>query len=155
MQISIYDKQRDLSVQLSQIEEIVKAVVSFEKKQYDEVSIHLLTTSEMAELHGQYFNDPTPTDTISFPIDQVEGEINGPYRVLGDAFVCPAVAIEYANEHHLSPHDELTLYLVHSLLHLLGYKDLTGEEQSEMRSAEKRHLLNLQSLSIQLTPKAS
>ncbi len=41
-------------------------------------------------------------------------------------------------------YQEVTLYLVHGLLHLVGYRDGTDEERQLMRAAEERHIQNLQ-----------
>ncbi len=94
----------------------------------------------MRRLHGQYFNDRSLTDCISFPLDESES----PYRVLGDVFVCPQVAIAYAGRNGGDPYLETTLYLVHGLLHLMGYDDITEKDRKKMRAAEERHLSHLQ-----------
>ena len=146
MNVIIDNQQSDLPVSEKQIREIAIAVVSYERKTYDEVGIHLVTLERIAELHQIYFNDKTPTDCISFPLNEENKDI--PYTVLGDLFVCPQVAIDYGKEHGTPPHEELTLYIVHSLLHLMGYGDLSESEQKEMREAESRHLKNLHSKSL-------
>jgi probable rRNA maturation factor len=48
-------------------------------------------------------------------------------------------ALEYGWE----PTAEVCLYLVHGLLHLCGYDDLTDDEQSIMRSRERQILQQL------------
>ena len=66
-----------------------------------------------------------------------------PYSILGEVFICPAIAVEYAEKHQKNPLEETTLYLVHELLHLIGYDDLNPEDRKEMRKAEARHMRKL------------
>jgi len=137
--IHVFDQQQDLKISPEAVSAIVKAVLLQENKQCDEVSIHFVETSKICDLHEEFFNDPTTTDCISFPID----EPNTPhYCVLGEVFVCPKTAIDYGTTHNLCPYEETTLYIVHGMLHLLGYDDL-GDEEPEMRNAEKVHMKNL------------
>lgn len=103
----------------------------------DEVSLHFVTVAEITELHRQYFNDPTPTDCISFPMDDPE-DIG--YRVLGDVFVCPEVARQYVKAHGGDVYRETSLYVIHSLLHLMGYDDIDEEDQRQMRDLEHHYL---------------
>lgn len=146
MNVIIDNQQEDLPISDTQIRDIAIAVVSFEKKNYDEVAIHLVTLERIAELHQIYFDDNTPTDCISFPMDE-ENE-KSPFSILGDLFVCPQIAIDYGKEHHKNPFEELTLYIVHSLLHLMGYGDQNDADRTEMRKAELKHLENLRSKSL-------
>jgi probable rRNA maturation factor len=147
MEISIEDTQSDLSIKPSQVKALVKAVLQFEGQTCDEVGIHFVNALRISELHAHYFDDPTLTDCISFPIDK---DSNSPYRVLGEVFVCPKVAMEYAAAHAKDPYEEVTLYLVHGLLHLMGYDDIEDRDRRQMRAAEKRHMKNLQQLKLYL-----
>jgi len=98
------------------------------KCSHEEVSVYFVTTKQICALHDEFFNDPSPTDCISFPIDE---------HHLGEIFVCPETALTYAKKHNLDPRKELTLYLVHGILHCLGFDDLTPPEKRRMRKKEK------------------
>lgn len=101
-----------------------------------EMGLHCLDAKDMQKLHQEAFGKDTVTDCISFPID---GELGDNHtRILGDVFVCVDVAKEYAQEHQLPFLEELSLYVIHGILHLLGYDDIEEKKCSEMRSAEKR-----------------
>lgn len=122
------------------VQRIVKEVLRLENTRCDEVSIHFVDEQMISDLHLSYFDDPSVTDCISFPMDfpGTEG-----YLVLGEVFVCPKVAINYSKRHPSTPFKETTLYIVHGLLHLLGYDDLEEEEEKVMREKEKLHMKNL------------
>lgn len=147
MNILITDEQSDLLIARSAIEKIVEAVLTAEGQKCDEVSIRFVDTPMICELHKQFFDDPSVTDCISFPIDDME---ETGYRVLGEVFVCPKTALDYAKANKTDPYGELTLYVVHGLLHLMGYDDIALPDIEEMRAAEQRHLNNLRAKGIVL-----
>jgi ssRNA-specific RNase YbeY (16S rRNA maturation enzyme) len=47
--------------------------------------------------------------------------------------VCPAVAAALCRGHRLSLRDELLTYILHGLLHLIGYRDSTRLGAATMR----------------------
>jgi probable rRNA maturation factor len=147
MIIHITNSQRTLKISKKVVQSIVEAVIAFENQSCEEVSIHFITQARICELHALYFDDPSPTDCISFPLDESP---NAPYRVLGEIFVCPQVAKEYASQHQTDAYKEITLYIIHGLLHLMGYNDIDVNERAEMRKAEKRHEKNLKQLQLNL-----
>ena len=70
---------------------LVQAILENEKIATDEVNIYFVDKKDISDIHMKYFNDPTPTDSISFPIDSQEDDSY--YKILGDVFVCTEVGI--------------------------------------------------------------
>jgi probable rRNA maturation factor len=151
MIVDIDDRQTSLPISHQTLEELVKSVISYEGEDYDEVGIHFVETDEICRMHAQYFQDPSPTDCISFPLDNTES-LNGEFRMLGDVFVCPQTAVEYAEAHQKNPYEEVTLYVIHGLLHLMGYDDIEDSDRAKMREAERRHMRHLKRLNLWLHP---
>ncbi|HSX13240.1 MAG TPA: rRNA maturation RNase YbeY [Chlamydiales bacterium] len=137
LQLSIYNHQKALPISKRLITRIVKEILSFLQVDCKEVSIYFTTIQIISELHEQFFNDATPTDCISFPIDKEH---------LGEVFICPAVAIEYASKHDIDPLKETILYMIHGILHLIGYDDLDPVSKKMMRRMEKKCLNHIQFL---------
>lgn len=135
--VHLSQEQTLMPVTEESTQKLVEAFVKFYGIHYDEVAIHFVDTPRICELHAQFFDDPTPTDCISFPMDDPEEE---GYKVLGDVFVCPATALNYVHAKGGDTYQELTLYVVHGLLHLIGYDDIDEEDRKDMRSEEKRFL---------------
>ena len=140
MDTYIFNNQKDLSLPEDIVKVIASEVVAFEGVTFDEAAIHFVDEPTICALHKRYFDDPTPTDCISFPMDNATEE---GYKVLGEIFVCPKAALTYAEEHKNSPYEETTLYVVHGLLHLMGYDDMNEADRAKMRDAEDRHMRNL------------
>ncbi|MEZ5314806.1 MAG: rRNA maturation RNase YbeY [Chlamydiales bacterium] len=138
MKVFVFDEQSDLSIDPDSVQPIVSQVLVKEKYSTDEVSVHFVTTKMIVELHKKFFRDPSPTDCISFPIDQ--HQFLGSH-VLGEIFICPRTGIEYIlkkNSKDQNYYHEITLYLVHGLLHLIGYNDIGEHDRAKMRKAEQK-----------------
>lgn len=127
--ITIYSRQRDLSIERSSVKKLVSFVLSQKNVQPTGVEVYFVSKEKITELHEQYFGDPTPTDCITFPMEEL--------AFLGEIFICPKVAMEYDPK---KPYLETTLYIIHSLLHLLGYDDLQRKKRQQMQREEKRLL---------------
>lgn len=135
MKVTIFNKQKKLPISSDYIEKIVLSTLEDFKITSSEVVIHLVGKKKICSLHDIYFQDPTPTDCISFPLED-------PY-CLGEVFVCPEVAIAYSKKNHKDPLHETSLYIIHGLLHLLGYDDQTPAQIKKMRSLEKQAMKKL------------
>jgi probable rRNA maturation factor len=127
--------QDALHIDEDQVERLVSTFLNWKKVECDEIIIHFVNKKKISQLHGVHFQDPSPTDCISFPIDSPDEKKEG-YTVLGEVFVCPQVGVEYTQKHQLNPHDEISLYIVHGLLHLLGYDDQDKQSLTLMRQQE-------------------
>lgn len=137
MKITHYNDQEVLDVSFAFVEEVTHAVFStLNAPLPDEVIIHLVDKKTITELHGNFFDDPTPTDCISFPMDMPGDEEETGPKILGEIFVCPEVALEYARAHTKNALEETALYIIHGVLHLLGYDDIEEQDALEMRKLE-------------------
>ncbi len=111
---------------------VVLNVLEREGQPFDGVGIVFIGLRAMKKLHQETFNDPSPTDCISFPLAHGPGPF-----LLGDVFVCPEVAKETDRR---APYRELTLYVIHGLLHLLGYDDIQPADRTLMVRRQNLHL---------------
>ena len=55
----------------------------------------------------------------------------------GEIIVCPSVAVANAKTYGNAVNKELTLYVVHGILHLAGYDDHVPEDILRMRKKEQ------------------
>ncbi len=151
MFVQFTNSQKLVSVRKNQIETLVETFLSYTKTSCDEVSVNFIDKIEISKLHEEYFDDPSPTDCISFPIDHEEKNTNI-HSILGEVFICPEVALEYSRTHALDFATELSLYLVHGLLHLIGYDDIKDKDREVMRSMESKLLTHLEHQKALLSP---
>ena len=109
-----------------------------------DLSILLVGTDVMTELHVQWMDEPGPTDVLSFPMDELRPGLDGevtPAGLLGDVVLCPEVAARQAREAGHSTMEELLLLTTHGILHLLGYDHEEPEEEKEMFALQRQLLL--------------
>ncbi len=93
--------------------------------------------AEIARLHQEFFNDPDPTDVITF-------EGSPEMEFAGEICISAEHALAYARRHDIDFSRELTLYLAHGYLHLCGFDDLDPAAKRKMRTAEKKALTVLE-----------
>ena len=109
-----------------------------------DLSILLVGTEVMTELHVQWMDEPGPTDVLSFPMDELRPGHDGepsPPGLLGDVVLCPEVAARQARDAGHSTEEELLLLTTHGILHLLGYDHAEPEEEKEMFALQRKLLL--------------
>jgi probable rRNA maturation factor len=120
-----------------------------------ELSLYFVDERTMADLNERFMGVAGPTDVLAFPIDEdvVEGGrvpdagSSGPDRappdpsevplLLGDVFVCPAVAARNAPTHAGTYEDEVALLVVHGILHVLGMDHADDAAAAAMQSRER------------------
>src|SRR5213079_2830569 len=88
------------------------------------LAIELVGEERIRELNREHRGKDSPTDVLSFPIDQDE-PVSGP-RELGDVVICP--------EHT----EDLTEAVVHCVLHLTGMDHETDDGEMLALQAEIR-----------------
>ena len=96
-----------------------------------ELNVLMVDEKEMTELHIKWMDEPGPTDVLSFPMDEIRPNHEGP-AILGDIVLCPSIAQEQADTAGHEFEFELAILSVHGLLHLLGYDHAVDIEEKEM-----------------------
>ena len=83
-----------------------------------DADIAVVDSAKMAELNRRYLRHAGATDVLSFDLSQA------PKQGLSvQLIVCGDVAVAQAASRGLKPRCELLLYIVHGLLHVMGYED--------------------------------
>ena len=104
------------------------------------VSLILIDEEEMALLNQVHMGKQGPTDVLSFPIEASSPgsppmrSPGGPPIELGDIFIAPSVVSRNAERHGVALEDELSLMVVHGLLHLLGWDHEVEDEAIRMEA---------------------
>ena len=88
-----------------------------------EVEVTLISDETIAQVHGEFLDDPTPTDVITFH----HGEI----------LISVETAERESTQYGKTWEEEILLYLVHGLLHLNGHTDLEEPERETMHQIQE------------------
>lgn len=110
-----------------------------------EVSLIVTGQKQIHELNKAYLEEDRPTDVLSFPMmDTLSkvGFVTAPdgKKHLGEVIVSFPQAVLQAEEHGHSVEREISILVVHGILHLLGYDHAEAVETTEMQAREKEIL---------------
>jgi probable rRNA maturation factor len=100
------------------------------------LSVTLLTPARMAAMNRRHLGHAGATDVLSFGFRDPSG------AVIGDVYVCPAVAAANARRFGAGVREELLRLVVHGTLHVLGHDHPAGEarERTPMWKRQERLL---------------
>ena len=136
MSIQVHNRQRSVRVRLPWLRSFADIALEkcreysadqrFALKQIEEVEVTIVSDRVIADVHQRFMNIPGATDVITFE----HGEI----------VTSAQTAAAYAGQYGHGVDQELALYIVHGLLHLNGYDDLTRSDAARMRRTQQ-HIL--------------
>jgi probable rRNA maturation factor len=129
---------------LRALAELVVAEEGFPES--SEVTVLLVSDDEMGSYNERFLTRSGPTDVLAFPVEDLkpgvapERDVNDPPLLLGDIIVAPEYILRQAEEYGVTFDDEMSLMVVHGLLHLLGYDHQTDDEAEMMETRERQIL---------------
>ena len=157
----ILNRQREVRVARAPLESFLRRVKKELGLGRREVTVCLVSDTEMARLNETFRKKQGPTDVLSFPQENSFSPLAtrpSPLRVrkarknaklgkqplwkksgtryLGDIAIAPATARRYAKKNSRKIADELRVLILHGVLHLLGYDHET--DAGEMHKLEQK-----------------
>ena len=114
-----------------------------------ELAIHLVAAPEMARVNQRFLEHAGSTDVITFdyggefdsmPVRERRGSTHRPEQLHGEIFICIDDAVKQARQFRTTWQSELVRYLIHGVLHAVGYDDLTPANRCVMKREENRLL---------------
>lgn len=137
--IEVLDEQEYLIVDIEQIRSICEKILDDFRIKSGKLGVILVDNDTIQQYNRDFLHHDFPTDVISFPIVDRRYESHLEAEIL----VCTQVALDRAGEFGWLPEEELLLYVVHGMLHLVGFDDTTPEIQTVMRQKEREYLAQL------------
>jgi len=130
--VEISNRQQAMAVNLAWLERIVRGAIAVIRAEAAEIIVLVVNDRRIAKLHAEWMQISEPTDVLTFDLGS-----DPPRRLAGDIVVSGETARRVARELGWQPRQELAYYVVHGLLHLAGYDDLTPGERRRMRKRER------------------
>ncbi|MDD5422952.1 MAG: rRNA maturation RNase YbeY [Candidatus Omnitrophota bacterium] len=132
--VKIVNLNRRYELNCAAIKKIVSHVLRYIKKiGAAELEIVFLDNRAISSLNKKYKNRPRPTDVLSFRIERLEFG----YRLFfGEIFISVDRAAENSIVFGTDVAEEVTLYVIHGVLHLFGYDDETTSDKARMSRKE-------------------
>jgi len=98
------------------------------------LDLAVLDDAGMARLNARHTGRDGVTDVLAYPDGAIDPDDG--CRRLGDVAINRDLAAREARDRGVDTAEELALYAVHGLLHLLGFDDHDPDDRAAMRRAE-------------------
>lgn len=135
--IEIANRQTILEIDCAEVDNAVRGILEEAGIHRATISVAVVDDPSIHEINRDFLNHDYPTDVVSFPLEWAEDYLEG------EVVVSAETALLRAPEFGWRPSDELILYVVHGMLHLVGYDDHDNDDRQEMRSRERQHMQRL------------
>lgn len=137
--IDVRMDQKILEINTSRIKKMIQSALVHEKFPGNaavELSVAFVTDRKIRVLNRRFHGCDRATDVLAFPLDPADGSCDDPGskrpHVLGDIIVSVERARSFAKLHHEDWPYEVARYVIHGLLHLVGYRDDRAPEAEKM-----------------------
>lgn len=138
MKIAVINLQNKIAVCQNKIKEVIRGALRLERiRKRGEITVSLMPDREIRKLNTMYLGRYCPTDVISFDISREKKEL------IADIAVSTDTAARNAKKYRTSPCFEIYLYVIHGLLHILGYDDVNQSKRKKMHERTKFILATL------------
>ena len=139
MNLVIANRQRTKKINSRRLKDITEALLAELQITEAELGVNLVGKKEMALVNETFLQHEGATDVITFDHAGRRKAKSGKRKPLhGELFVCVDIATAQAKEFKSSWQAEVLRYIVHGVLHLLGYDDLKPDLRREMKREENR-----------------
>ncbi len=134
--IEIADEQTHLPLDRRLLRRAVRTVLRDAGVRKARISVAVVDDETIARLNWRYLRHRGPADVLSFLLEQTVG-------LEGEVIVAAQTALRAAPQYGWPPHDELLLYVIHGMLHLVGHDDASPALRAEMQERETHILQRL------------
>ncbi len=148
MNVFLTDEQ-SVPVDVARIRTLAELVLEQQGFPQDtEVTIMLVTDSDMVGYNERFMNRDGPTDVLAFPLEELAPGVVPDWRPgdppvnLGDVIIAPEYVGRQASEQGSEFTHEISLMVVHGILHLMGW-DHGEDSDAERMEGRERELLGM------------
>ena len=138
MNLVIANRQRSRKINSRLLKEIVGGLLAELEVTDAELGINVVAAREMALVNETFLKHTGSTDVITFDHREITRKSRRTTTIHGELFVCVDDAIAQAKEFKTNWQSEVARYIVHGVLHLLGYDDLKPQLRRTMKREENR-----------------
>jgi probable rRNA maturation factor len=137
--IIIENLQDKIPINSKKIKEVVIGVLALERiRKKGEITLCFVDDKRIRRLNLKYLDKNSPTDVLAFDIASPKDS-----NIFADIVISTDRAIANAKSFRTAAMYELYLYVIHGLLHLLGYDDKNKKDILIMQKREESLLRSL------------
>jgi len=112
---------------------LIAELITDEGKELGKIVIIFTTNTNLLDMNREYLNHHYYTDVITFSESKRD-------RLSGDIYVSLEQVELNSKEYQTTFEDEVTRVIIHGVLHLIGYEDVTETQKNAMREREDSYL---------------
>ena len=137
MKITLRNLQKYVPVHGGKIKKLILKLLRGEgKKESGWINICFVDNQQIKKFNAQFLKVESSTDVLAFNLsDKKEKNI-----ILADIVISAQAALKQAGNFKTTPDYELSLYVVHGILHILGFNDHTPLAIKLMRKKENQYV---------------
>ncbi len=115
---------------------LIRRILAAEGIRRGVIEVTVTDNPAIHRLNVQFLGHDWPTDVLAFEMER------DPAAALleGSVVVSDETALERAADYNWPAENELLLYVVHGVLHLVGYDDHDPDDEKLMRAKEREYL---------------
>ena len=133
--VAIASPQETVPIDRRRLREAAHTVLEGEGVADYEISLAFVDNPTIQRLNVRYLNHDQPTDILTFPLSEP-----GSRKLAAELVIGAEVAVAQAAAGGQDVQHELTLYVIHGLLHLCGFDDHSDADLRAMRARERHYL---------------
>lgn len=154
-EIDICNRQNVVPIEIDELNHAIECALQTELITAAIISVSIVDNNAIHGINRAHLQHDYPTDVISFQLefsagDSANADDDEPRHlravgatIEGDIVASAQMAAEMASAGQWTAMNELTLYVIHGLLHICGYDDLSAAEKAIMRRRERAILNSL------------
>jgi probable rRNA maturation factor len=146
MTVFVADEQ-DADIPVDALKELAELVLTHEGYPSDtEVTVLFVDDESIAGYNERFMGREGPTDVLAFPLEELRAGVapsprgSGPPLHLCDVIIAPDKVSRQAAERKVAFEDEISLMVVHGMLHLMGW-DHPDDDLAERMEAKEAEIL--------------
>lgn len=137
MHISVENFYKKIPINLILVSKIAKKILRYEGKSKGGLSIVFVADTKIKALNKKFLKKGQPTDVLAFDYSE-DSYCRGKNIFLGEIIISSQAALRQAKIFKTNLSHEIVLYVIHGILHLVGYDDHDTREIQKMRQREKK-----------------
>lgn len=137
IKITLINLQNNLAIHPGRIKNLILKIIKNEKVTASgRINICFVDNRRIKEFNAKFHKTNSATDVLAFNLS----DKNNPGVILADIMISTQTAVKQAIKYSTNPDYELSLYVVHGLLHILGFNDQSLKQIKLMRKKESQYV---------------
>jgi probable rRNA maturation factor len=135
VKITLQNLQKHIPISTDKIKKLILKVLKGQKvKKSGWINICFVDDRQIKKFNAKFHKTKSSTDVLAFNLSDKKNII------LADIMISAQTALKQAASFKTTPDYELSLYVVHGILHILGYNDRTESQIKLMRKQESLYV---------------